>query len=238
MPKAAYEKNRDLKLLAKEVDTGKVPGSAKLGLGTQAEVPAADGRKEVVWRYRLVAEGSVLSFTRLDDEGQPTGEKGSSATPAPGTESKKDGLPLSVRWVVVGTALSLAAFLLTGLADADEASEREALADLGSRLAALVRHLSDAGVDEALLAPLRDLLGELEADRPLRVPAEGFAELWARTLATADGVPAAAGRGATGIRATSARRSTSSRSDSPTGSSRSSTSSSGRRIACRSTSIR
>jgi Ca-activated chloride channel family protein len=80
---------------------------------------------------------------------------------------------------------------LRGLDAAPLADRREALADLGSRLTALVRHLASAGVDEALLAPLRDLLGELEADRPMSVLADAFEELWGRTLRVLDDLAAA-----------------------------------------------
>jgi Mg-chelatase subunit ChlD len=71
-----------------------------------------------------------------------------------------------------------------------ERERRELLADVGSRLDALARHLASQGVDGGLLAPLWALVAELESDRPLGVPAEVFAELWARTLRILDEIAA------------------------------------------------
>jgi Ca-activated chloride channel family protein len=69
---------------------------------------------------------------------------------------------------------------------ADEYQRRELLADLGSRLDALVRHLTERGVDAADLTPVRDLADELRADRPMGVPADVLADLWARALRVLD----------------------------------------------------
>ena len=83
----------------------------------------------------------------------------------------------------------LAAEEAARLREAESRSERdrrELLADVGSRLDALARHLASQRVDSGLLAPLWALVAELEADRPLGVPADVFAELWARTLRILD----------------------------------------------------
>jgi Ca-activated chloride channel family protein len=60
------------------------------------------------------------------------------------------------------------------------------LADLGSRLAALVRHLASTGVDEKTLAPVRELAVALDEDALLGLPAAGIDALWARALAVLD----------------------------------------------------
>ncbi|HEX6870802.1 MAG TPA: VWA domain-containing protein, partial [Micromonosporaceae bacterium] len=59
---------------------------------------------------------------------------------------------------------------------------RETLADLGSRLRAMLRHLTDLGVAPAELVALRELVDQLDADRPLLVPQDAFTQLWDRTL--------------------------------------------------------
>jgi Ca-activated chloride channel homolog len=69
---------------------------------------------------------------------------------------------------------------------ADEYARRELLADLGSRLDALVRHLTERGVDAADLTPVRDLADELRADRPMGVPADVLAALWSRAVRVLD----------------------------------------------------
>jgi Ca-activated chloride channel family protein len=71
---------------------------------------------------------------------------------------------------------------LRAASGADEYQRREHLADLGSRLDALVRHLGARGVDPDDLTPVRELADELRADRPMGVPADVLAELWARAL--------------------------------------------------------
>jgi Ca-activated chloride channel family protein len=89
----------------------------------------------------------------------------------------------------VAAARTQAAEEARTLRSAQEGSEgerREVLADLGSRLDALARHLVAHGVDGGLLSPLWALVAELEADRPLGVPLEVFEELWARTLRILD----------------------------------------------------
>ncbi len=78
--------------------------------------------------------------------------------------------------------------------DAPEYERRELLADLGTRLDALVRHLAGHPDNAKLLAPLRDLVAELEADRPLSVPADVFEELWTRALRLLDDLAAGSPR--------------------------------------------
>jgi Ca-activated chloride channel family protein len=68
----------------------------------------------------------------------------------------------------------------------DEYARRELLADLGTRLDALVRHLVDRGVDADGLAPVRDLARDLGADRPMSVSSDALADLWARSLRVLD----------------------------------------------------
>ena len=78
---------------------------------------------------------------------------------------------------------------LREMAAASELDRREALADLATRLAALLRQLDGAGEGaggEASLAALRDLVAELADDRPLRVDAREFEELWQRALRVLD----------------------------------------------------
>jgi Ca-activated chloride channel homolog len=67
---------------------------------------------------------------------------------------------------------------------------RELLADLGTRLEAMVRHV--AGSDG--LAPVRRIVEEITADRPLTVPTDVFEDLWARTLRALDEVAGVATR--------------------------------------------
>jgi Ca-activated chloride channel family protein len=67
-------------------------------------------------------------------------------------------------------------------ASAPDYERRELLADLGSRLDALVRDLPP---DERLEA-VRHLVTELADDRPLKVSAEAFADLWSRALRLLD----------------------------------------------------
>jgi Ca-activated chloride channel family protein len=75
---------------------------------------------------------------------------------------------------------------LRAASGADEYERRELLADLGSRLDALVRHLAERGVDAVDLTPVRDLADELRADRPMGAPADVLAELWTRALRVLD----------------------------------------------------
>jgi hypothetical protein len=79
---------------------------------------------------------------------------------------------------------------LRAAADATEADRRETLADLGTRLAALVRHLESARVDEQTLAPVRELQAALADDAPLSLPAETVAQLWTRALEVLDALAA------------------------------------------------
>lgn len=69
--------------------------------------------------------------------------------------------------------------------DAPEYERRELLADLGTRLDALVRGSALADQERA-----RALLAELRDDRPLTVPADAFAQLWSRTLDLLDALAA------------------------------------------------
>jgi Ca-activated chloride channel family protein len=79
---------------------------------------------------------------------------------------------------VIRTQAAMEADRLRAAQDAPEYERRELLADLGTRLVALIREApAVAGRD-----PVRALLAELEADRPLGVPAEVFEQLWTRTL--------------------------------------------------------
>jgi hypothetical protein len=78
---------------------------------------------------------------------------------------------------------------------------RQLLADVVSRLAAILRHLDQSGVAEGVLAPVRELVTELDEDRALAVAAERFDEVWARALAVLDalaGVSATSRRGTAG----------------------------------------
>ncbi len=72
---------------------------------------------------------------------------------------------------------------LRAAAHAPEADRRELLADLGSRLTALIRHLEGAGVDATTLAPVRALASALADDAALAVPAAELTGLWERALA-------------------------------------------------------
>jgi Ca-activated chloride channel homolog len=87
---------------------------------------------------------------------------------------------------------------LRAVETAPEYERREQLADLGSRLDALVKHLAGLGVDAATLSPVRDLADELAGDRPLGVPGELLAELWARTLRVLDAWASGSGAGSGG----------------------------------------
>jgi Ca-activated chloride channel family protein len=71
----------------------------------------------------------------------------------------------------------------TGLS---EFERRELLADLGSRIDALVRHLEGLGVDAVTVASLKGLAARLGEDRPLSVPAAEFSELWAQAVRVLD----------------------------------------------------
>jgi hypothetical protein len=71
---------------------------------------------------------------------------------------------------------------LRRLRDAAPDQRREVLADLGSRLAALVRHLTATGV--AVPADLQELAAALADDAPLSRPDGELAALWERTVST------------------------------------------------------
>jgi Ca-activated chloride channel family protein len=62
---------------------------------------------------------------------------------------------------------------------------RELLADVGTRLDALVRHLSRTA-RLAILEQMKKLVAELEADRPLRLAVDEFEALWTRALSVLD----------------------------------------------------
>jgi Ca-activated chloride channel family protein len=76
---------------------------------------------------------------------------------------------------------------------ADLAQRREALADLGTRLAALIRHLEAAGVDDQTLTPVRELQAALADDAPLTLPETSVAQLWTRALEVLDALAAGPG---------------------------------------------
>jgi hypothetical protein len=78
------------------------------------------------------------------------------------------------------------AALLRRSAGAPRHDRRELLADVGSRLGALVRHLETLGLARTMVERARDLVAELDADRPLGVPEEVFEDLWTRTLTVLD----------------------------------------------------
>jgi Ca-activated chloride channel family protein len=63
---------------------------------------------------------------------------------------------------------------------------RQLLADVVSRIAALLRQLERAGAEEGVLAPIRELVTELDEDRALAIAAERFDQAWERTLAVLD----------------------------------------------------
>jgi Ca-activated chloride channel family protein len=77
--------------------------------------------------------------------------------------------------------------------DGDLAQRREALADLGTRLTALIRHLEAAGVDDQTLAPVRELQAALADDAPLTLPEASVAELWTRAVEVLDALAAGPG---------------------------------------------
>jgi Ca-activated chloride channel family protein len=91
---------------------------------------------------------------------------------------------------IVGQATEEAA-RLRAAHDAPQHERRELLADLGSRLAALVRHYGG----EASLDPVRELVGQLDADRPLLLPGDEFEQLWTRTLAVLDDLAGSPAKG-------------------------------------------
>jgi Ca-activated chloride channel family protein len=62
---------------------------------------------------------------------------------------------------------------------------RELLADVGTRLDALVRHLSRTA-RMVILERMEKLVAELEADRPLRLAGDEFEALWTRALSVLD----------------------------------------------------
>jgi Ca-activated chloride channel family protein len=73
---------------------------------------------------------------------------------------------------------------------ADEAQRREMLADLGTRLTALLRYLEAAGVDDRTLTPIRELQAALADDAPLTLPAATVAQLWTRAVELLDALAA------------------------------------------------
>jgi Ca-activated chloride channel family protein len=99
---------------------------------------------------------------------------------------------------VIRTQAAVEADRLRAAQDAPEYERRELLADLGTRLDALIREApAVAGRD-----PIRALLAELQADRPLAVPAEVFEQLWTRTLRLLDELAGSAQPGSTQSRST------------------------------------
>jgi Ca-activated chloride channel family protein len=66
--------------------------------------------------------------------------------------------------------------------DAPEADRRDLLADLGSRLTALLRHLESAGVEATALAPVRELATALAGEAAARATGADLAALWDRAL--------------------------------------------------------
>jgi len=82
---------------------------------------------------------------------------------------------------------------------AGEVERAELLDDLGTRLDVMVRHLAGLGIDPTELSAVRDLAGELSADRYAPLAGEELADLWARALAVLEafaGPDRGAGRGA------------------------------------------
>ncbi len=82
---------------------------------------------------------------------------------------------------------------LRSAADSPEYERRELLADLGTRLVALIRQLETAGVDVRRLAAARELAAALAGDSAATMPADEFAAVWARALTVLDEL-AATGR--------------------------------------------
>jgi Ca-activated chloride channel family protein len=79
---------------------------------------------------------------------------------------------------------------LRAAGDAEQAQRREILADLGTRLTALLRDLEAAGVDDATLTPARALQAALADDVPLGLPAATVEQLWTRALEVLDALAA------------------------------------------------
>jgi hypothetical protein len=64
-----------------------------------------------------------------------------------------------------------------------ELDRRELLADLGTRLRAMLQHLGDRGMPPARLVRLRALVGRLDEVAVLALARDEFARLWSDTLA-------------------------------------------------------
>jgi Ca-activated chloride channel family protein len=136
----------------------------EVGLGLQPVAMAAP------MAPMMMAPGAMPSRSR-GITGRSSRARGGAAMPARLGRPAPD-LPLA------GVAAEEAA-RVRAAAGAPLYERRELLADLGSRLAALLRQASGAG-------PLRDLVAELDGDRPLTVSREEFEQLWTRTLQVLD----------------------------------------------------
>jgi Ca-activated chloride channel family protein len=88
---------------------------------------------------------------------------------------------------LIRTQAAIEADRLRSAQSADEYERRELLADLGTRLDALVRSAPTV----TSLQPVRALLAELQNDRAMAVPADAFERLWTQTLRVLDNLAGA-----------------------------------------------
>jgi len=135
--------------------------------------------------------GRSLGLGRLRGGGQPA----ASPKQAAGAESAAVVAELTA----ARRQAAEEAGLLRRNAQAPLYERRELLADVGSRLGALVRHLSTLGLGQSMVDRARGVVAELDADGPLGVPEDAFEDLWTRTLTlldelASDGPPPAAGK--------------------------------------------
>ncbi len=162
-------------------------------LADQAMMPMAPASASMARiAYTAAPESFAMPRMPLKARGLRRGRAGKAPAsqpapqPAPVAESRL-GEEMRIDPDQLGELRRLCAEEATSLRAATEAPERERrelLADVGTRLDALVRHLGASFTDE--LAPLRRIVSELEADRPLGVPRDVFEDLWSRTLQVLD----------------------------------------------------
>lgn len=106
--------------------------------------------------------------------------------PAPLREAGDGSAAVTAELAAARAQAAAEARLLRQAAGTTPFERRQILADVGSRLAALVRHLTTLALVQSLVLRARALVAELEADRPLGVPEDVFEDLWTRTLSFLD----------------------------------------------------
>lgn len=148
-----------------------------------AAPPATAGGKTATWGARLASAASQLRPRRTGADRAQRGP-GGPASPEWPAQEPPDGFadPADEVLADVRERLTLEVSRLRATGPVNDLERAQLLADLGTRLAALVRDLRSVDTRDELVAPLDSLAGDLSRCESTIPTADDLQALWQRTL--------------------------------------------------------